>query len=164
MVQKIYARRTWRPPQVSRFTGRFVVNPFSGESVPPWVANFVLAEYGTGAVMAVPAHDERDFEFAQKYQLLLRVVIQPDGTAPLQADRLTEASTELGRLVNSGLFTGLTSGTSHREDERRGYRERLRRGADNVSPEGLGRLPAALLGHADSGDLLPGLRRGGGAR
>ena len=57
------------------FTGRFVVNPFSGESVPVWVANFVLAEYGTGAVMAVPAHDERDFEFAQKYQLPVRVVI-----------------------------------------------------------------------------------------
>jgi leucyl-tRNA synthetase len=91
------------------FTGRFVVNPFSGESVPVWVANFVLAEYGTGAVMAVPAHDERDFEFAQKYQLPVRVVIQPDGAPPLQPDRMPGASTALGRLVNSGAFTGLTS-------------------------------------------------------
>jgi leucyl-tRNA synthetase len=54
------------------FTGRFAVNPFSGESVPIWVANFVLAEYGTGAVMCVPAHDQRDYEFAKKYQLPIR--------------------------------------------------------------------------------------------
>ena len=55
----------------------------SGESVPIWVANFVLAEYGTGAVMAVPAHDERDFEFARKYQMPFRVVVQPTSGAPL---------------------------------------------------------------------------------
>ena len=59
------------------FTGRFASNPFSGEQVPIWVANFVLAEYGTGAVQAVPAHDQRDFEFAQKYEIPFRVVIQP---------------------------------------------------------------------------------------
>ncbi len=59
------------------FTGQFALNPFSGERVPIWVANFVLAEYGTGAVMAVPAHDERDFEFAQKYHLPIKVVVQP---------------------------------------------------------------------------------------
>ena len=53
------------------------MNPFSGENVPIWVANFVLAEYGTGAVMAVPAHDQRDFEFARKYKIPFRVVIQP---------------------------------------------------------------------------------------
>ena len=65
------------------FTGRFATNPFSGEKVPIWVANFVLAEYGTGAVMAVPAHDQRDFEFAQKYKMPFRVVIQPVEGAPL---------------------------------------------------------------------------------
>ena len=59
------------------FTGRFAANPFSGERVPIWVANFVLAEYGTGAVMAVPAHDQRDFEFAEKYQAAGKIVIQP---------------------------------------------------------------------------------------
>ena len=59
------------------FTGRFAVNPFSGELVPIWVANFVLAEYGTGAVMAVPAHDQRDYEFAEKYRLPFKIVIQP---------------------------------------------------------------------------------------
>ncbi len=91
------------------FTGRFATNPFSGESVPIWVANFVLAEYGTGAVMAVPAHDERDFEFARKYQMPFRVVIQPESGETLVADRMTEAFVEYGRLVDSGAYTGLTS-------------------------------------------------------
>ena len=69
------------------FTGRFATNPFSGEKVPIWVGNFVLAEYGTGAVMAVPAHDQRDFEFARKYQIPFRVVIQP-----LEGDRAARRS------------------------------------------------------------------------
>ena len=91
------------------FTGRFVTNPFSGENLPIWVANFVLAEYGTGAVMAVPAHDQRDFEFARKYDLPIRVVVQPEHGPALLADDLTEAYTEYGRLVDSGPYTGLTS-------------------------------------------------------
>jgi leucyl-tRNA synthetase len=91
------------------FTGRFAVNPFSGERVPIWVANFVLAEYGTGAVMCVPAHDERDYEFADKYHLPLKVVIQPVHDAPLRADRMSEAYTEDGKLVESGPYTGLGS-------------------------------------------------------
>ena len=57
-------------------TGRTAINPFTGEEVPIWIANFVLAEYGTGAIMAVPAHDQRDFEFARKYGLPIRVVVQ----------------------------------------------------------------------------------------
>ena len=91
------------------FTGRFAINPFSGERVPIWVANFVLAEYGTGAVMAVPAHDERDFEFARKYEMPFRVVIQPETGEPLSVERMTEAFVEFGRLVDSGPYTGLTS-------------------------------------------------------
>jgi leucyl-tRNA synthetase len=91
------------------FTGRFALNPFSGERVPIWVANFVLAEYGTGAVMCVPAHDQRDFEFAEKYHLPVKVVVQPLQGAPLRVDRMNEASTEYGRLVDSGPYTGLTS-------------------------------------------------------
>ncbi len=91
------------------FTGRFAVNPFSGELVPIWVANFVLAEYGTGAVMCVPAHDQRDFEFAEKYHLPIKVVIQPLQGPPLRADRMSEAFTEYGRLADSGPYTGLTS-------------------------------------------------------
>jgi leucyl-tRNA synthetase len=92
-------------------TGRRALNPFTGEAVPVWVANFVLGEYGTGAVMAVPAHDQRDFEFARKYGLPVRVVIQPEGAAgPLVADRLETAYDGPGRLVDSGPFTGLPSG------------------------------------------------------
>ncbi len=91
------------------FTGRFAVNPFSGDLVPIWVANFVLAEYGTGAVMCVPAHDQRDYEFAEKYHLPVKVVIQPLQGPPLRADRMSEAFTEYGRLADSGPYTGLTS-------------------------------------------------------
>ncbi len=91
------------------FTGRFAVNPFSGDHVPVWVANFVLAEYGTGAVMCVPAHDQRDFEFAEKYHLAVKIVIQPLQGAPLRVDRMREAFTDYGRLVESGPFAGLTS-------------------------------------------------------
>ncbi len=91
------------------FTGRFALNPFSGERVPIWVANFVLAEYGTGAVMAVPAHDQRDFEFAEKYHLPVKIVIQPLAGPPPRPDRMNEAYTEYGRLVDSGPYSGLTS-------------------------------------------------------
>jgi leucyl-tRNA synthetase len=91
------------------FTGRFATNPFSGEKVPIWVGNFVLAEYGTGAVMAVPAHDQRDFEFAQKYKIPFPMVIQPVEGASLRAEKMQEAFTDYGRLVNSGAYSGLTS-------------------------------------------------------
>jgi len=94
-------------------TGRKAINPFSGEEVAVWVANFVLAEYGTGAIMAVPAHDQRDFEFARKYGLPIRVVVQAEGReSEGSTDRLpspetmTEASTNYGRVVNSGAWTG----------------------------------------------------------
>jgi leucyl-tRNA synthetase len=91
------------------FTGRFATNPFSGAKVPIWVGNFVLAEYGTGAVMAVPAHDQRDFEFARKYKIPFPVVIHPlDGPSP-RAEEMKEAFTDYGRLVNSGPYSGLTS-------------------------------------------------------
>ena len=88
------------------FTGAYCVNPFTGEDMPIWVANFVLMDYGTGAVMAVPAHDQRDFDFARKYNLPVRVVIQPQGET-LDANTMTAAAPEPGALVNSGEFTGL---------------------------------------------------------
>ncbi len=91
------------------FTGRYAVNPFTNQQVPVWVANFVLGEYGTGAVMAVPAHDERDFEFARKYHLPVRVVVRPvDGGIP-DADAMTEAVSNDGVLVNSGPWDGTPS-------------------------------------------------------
>ena len=71
-------------------TGRTAINPFTNRPVPIWVANFVLGEYGTGAVMGVPGHDQRDFEFARKYSLPVTIVVQPEGET-LSADALTAA-------------------------------------------------------------------------
>jgi leucyl-tRNA synthetase len=86
-------------------TGRTAQNPFTGQEVPIWVANFVLAEYGTGAIMAVPAHDERDFEFARKYRLPIRIVVRSPET-PATADELTAPTTNYGRVVDSGPWDG----------------------------------------------------------
>ncbi|NLU50308.1 MAG: leucine--tRNA ligase [Syntrophomonadaceae bacterium] len=90
------------------FTGAYAINPVNGEKVPIWIANYVLMEYGTGAIMAVPAHDQRDFEFARKYGIPVRVVIQPDGEL-LDGDQLSSAYEGDGRMVNSGEFNGLSS-------------------------------------------------------
>ena len=89
-------------------TGFRAINPFTDEPVPIWVANFVLGEYGTGAVRAVPAHDQRDFEFARKFNLPIRVVVTPDGR-PMAAATLTEAADAYGTLVESGPYSGLGS-------------------------------------------------------
>jgi leucyl-tRNA synthetase len=86
-------------------TGRFAVNPYNGQRVPIWVANYILADYGTGAIMSVPAHDERDFEFAQKYNLPVVQVIKP--VDPAVAAELPFCSEE-GVLVNSGEYDGLS--------------------------------------------------------
>ena len=90
------------------FTGRYAVNPLNGEVVPIYAANFVLMEYGTGAVMAVPAHDQRDFEFARKYGIPIKVVIQPRDTA-LDAEAMAAAYIEPGVLVHSAQFDGMAS-------------------------------------------------------
>jgi leucyl-tRNA synthetase len=92
------------------FTGRYAVNPFSGEKIPMWVGNFVLMEYGTGAIMAVPAHDQRDLEFCRKYDLPVRVVVQPLEGEPLVAQKMTVAFDEhmQGKLVHSGPYDGLS--------------------------------------------------------
>jgi leucyl-tRNA synthetase len=95
--------------KVGFFTGRYAVNPFNGAEVPVWVGNFVLMEYGTGAVMCVPAHDERDFEFATKYGLSIPIVVQPRDGDALSNERLKEAFTEYGKSVNSGPYSGLTT-------------------------------------------------------
>ncbi|MCD4718139.1 MAG: leucine--tRNA ligase [Desulfobacterales bacterium] len=87
------------------FAGRYCLNPATGEKIPIFVANFVLPDYGTGAIMAVPTHDQRDFEFAKKYDLPLRVVIKPPGQ-DLSEETMTEAFVDQGILVNSGPFDG----------------------------------------------------------
>jgi leucyl-tRNA synthetase len=91
------------------FTGRYAKNPYNGEAVPVWVANYILMDYGTGAIMSVPAHDERDYEFAQKYKLEIRLVILPASTDPEEtmAEPALPFTTMDGILVNSGEFSGL---------------------------------------------------------
>jgi leucyl-tRNA synthetase len=87
------------------FTGTYAVNPLNSERVPVWIGNFVLMDYGTGAIMSVPAHDQRDFEFAKKYGLPVRVVIQ-NGNRDLDASMMKQAYVEEGVMVNSGPFDG----------------------------------------------------------
>ncbi len=109
------------------FTGRYCLNPVTDERMPIYVANFVLYEYGTGAIMAVPTHDQRDFEFAKKYGLPLRIVIKPRDKE-LTEDEMTEAYVDEGVLVNSGPFDGmpnmkaLDSIADYLESKGRGYK------------------------------------------
>ncbi len=113
------------------FTGWYAENPLTGENIPVYAANFVLMEYGTGAVMAVPAHDQRDFEFAKKYNLPVKTVIMPDTASDRAVQEngppLSVAFEEYGILVESGKFSGLSSAEA---------RERI---ADFLEKEGLGR-------------------------
>jgi leucyl-tRNA synthetase len=93
-----------------RFTGKTAVNPFTNEEIPIWLGNFVLPQYGTGAIMSVPAHDQRDFEFAKQFGLPIRVVVTPANGQPLDANDLTESFTfkdENGVAINSGPIDGL---------------------------------------------------------
>ena len=107
------------------FTGFYAINPLTGKEIPIYVANFVLMEYGTGAVMAVPAHDQRDFEFAKKYDLPIDIVILPEKDA--EESELNEAFVDYGYLVNSDKFSGLSSKEA---------REQI---ADYLEKEGMGK-------------------------
>ncbi|HWQ57370.1 MAG TPA: leucine--tRNA ligase [Bryobacteraceae bacterium] len=105
------------------FTGHYAVNPYSGEKVPVWIGNFVLLGYGTGAIMAVPAHDERDFEFCTKYGIPIRPVIRPvDGELAREGEMKT-AFTEYGIMENSGEWSGLTSEEGRRRMSEKAERE-----------------------------------------
>jgi leucyl-tRNA synthetase len=109
------------------FTGRYAINPFTNEAVPIWVANFVLGEYGTGAIMAVPGHDQRDFEFARKFGLPIRVVVRPVDGEAAAVETMTAPVSNDGIIVNSDGWDGLTSDEARhqltREAERRGIGE-----------------------------------------
>jgi leucyl-tRNA synthetase len=91
------------------FTGAFAINPASGQRIPIWIADYVMISYGTGAIMAVPAGDQRDFEFARKYGLEVRVVIQPPDQPPLDGATMPEAYDGPGVMVNSNEFNGTVS-------------------------------------------------------
>jgi leucyl-tRNA synthetase len=110
------------------FTGSYAINPFTEEPIPIWIANFVLGEYGTGAVMAVPAHDERDYVFARKYRLPIRVVVRPTDGEPARSETMTDAVSNDGVLVNSGEWDGLPSDEARRRLTAEAVRRRLGEG------------------------------------
>lgn len=120
------ARTSTEAEKEGVFTGAYAVNPLTGKEVPILIANYVLLDYGTGAVMGVPAHDQRDFEFARKYKLPVVVVIQPEGEE-LDGASMTAAYAGEGKLVNSGEFNGLPN------------EEAWDRIAETIEARGLGR-------------------------
>jgi leucyl-tRNA synthetase len=91
------------------FTGAYAINPVNGNRTPIYIADYVLMTYGTGAIMAVPAHDQRDFEFARKYGIEVRVVIQPDDMIPLDGATMLAAIPACGKMINSGPLTGTSA-------------------------------------------------------
>ncbi len=111
-----YVEQTRRMTEIERmsaekektgvFTGAYVINPVSGEQVPVWIADYVLMGYGAGAIMGVPAHDQRDFEFARKFGIAIRQVILNEGEEPSDAATWAESKEALGMMVNSGSFDG----------------------------------------------------------
>jgi leucyl-tRNA synthetase len=110
--QTDYERTALGKEKTGAFLGSHVINRLNGEKVPIWTTDYVLPTYGTGAVMGVPAHDERDLEFARKFELPVRTVIAPPGWS---GEELTEPYTEQGTMVNSGEFTGLPSEQGYEE-------------------------------------------------
>jgi leucyl-tRNA synthetase len=121
------------------FTGAYAVNPVTEERVPVWIADYVLTTYGTGAVMAVPAHDQRDFEFARTFGLEVRVVVQPEGAEPLDGATMTEAYAGDGVLVRSAPLRR-RAGRQGRGPRRHRSRHRLPRRA---GPRAAARSPTA---------------------
>lgn len=108
VLQDRFVRASDEVEKEGVFTGAYCINPFNGWKMPIFTANFVLFEYGTGAVMAVPAHDQRDFEFAKQYDLPIVVVINPEGS-DLNPETMTAAYEDPGIMVNSAAFSGLAS-------------------------------------------------------
>ena len=105
------------------FTGCYAINPFSGKKVPIWIANYILAGYGTGAIMCVPAHDERDYDFAKKYKLEIIEVVREVTSHKSQGTSLYEGE---GVLVNSDFFDGLTSAEAKKKIDRRVWKKGYR--------------------------------------
>ncbi|MFC1632360.1 leucine--tRNA ligase [Candidatus Omnitrophota bacterium] len=124
--QNIMARADAEIEKEGIFTGRHVINPVNNRQIPLWIANYVLMEYGSGAVMAVPAHDQRDFEFAKKYNLPVEVVID-NPQRPLDAQSMPQAYVDDGLMVNSQTFNGL------------GNREAMEKIADFMEQKKIGR-------------------------
>jgi leucyl-tRNA synthetase len=110
-------------------TGKYAINPYSGERVPIWIGNFVLMGYGTGAIMAVPAHDERDFEFCKQYGIAVRPVIRPADGPLAEVATVAEAFTDDGVVEQSGPFSGLPSEEARRVMTAKAEKEGFGKGA-----------------------------------
>ena len=126
MAQELAERTSAEREKNGIFTGAYCIHPLTGERAPIWVGDYVLMEYGTGAIMAVPAHDQRDFEFARKHGLEIRVVIQPEGQW-LDPETMQAAWEGEGVQINSGPFSGLPNTVA---------KERI---ADYLEEQGIGR-------------------------
>ena len=148
-------------PKTGVFLGRYAVNPVNGERIPVWAADYVLPDYGTGAIMAVPAHDQRDLDFARTFGLPVRVVVDTGEADPAVSGIATHGD---GTLVNSGPIDGLDKCRGDRQDHRDPGRAGRGPGGGQLPAARLAGLPAAVLGDAHPDRLLPGLRRGPGAR
>ena len=142
------------------FTGLHAVNPVNGERIPVYVADYVLTDYGTGAIMAVPAHDQRDYDFAQAFGLPVRQVIRP---AEGEAELPYVSHSEDDVLVNSGEFDGLPAPEGGRRIVEKLAQERARPGRHQLPAARLGLLAPALLGLPDPGRLLRDRRDRAGA-
>ena len=141
-------------------TGLYVAHPITGENIEVWVGNYVLMAYGDGAVMGVPGHDERDFEFAKKYGLPIKQVIAvPDEEFSTDAYQPWYADKERGRCVFSGKYDGLAYAEAVDAVAADLAGEGPGREEDHVPPARLGRLAPALLGHADPDHPLRRVRR-----
>ena len=151
-------------PKTGVDTGRTVVNPVNGERIPVWVSDYVLMEYGTGAIMAVPAHDERDFAFATQFGLPIRQVVAPaDGGADVaEGAYVAHGADEV--MVNSGQFTGQRADEALPAMVRLAGGDGARRGDDRLPAARLAGVAPALLGRADPDRRLPDVRPRGGAR
>ena len=143
------------------FTGSYAVNPLNGAKVPIWLSDYVLADYGTGAIMCVPAHDDRDFEFAKKFGIPIIQVIAKDGK---EIENMTEAYTEAsGTMINSGEWNGMESAVLKKEAPE--MIEKMGIGTQDCQLQAarLGILPPAILGRADSDYPLSEVRKRAGS-
>ncbi len=146
------------------FTGRHAINPVTGGKIPIYVADYVLMDYGTGAIMAVPGHDERDFAFAKKYGLeVIEVISSPAEYKDAQGDLLQAYSGD-GVLVNSGAFDGLAKAEGDRQDHRVAQRAGEGGFRRQLQAARLAGVAAALLGGSHPHRVLRCLRGGPGAR
>ena len=116
-------------PKTGVFLGRYAINPVNGERIPVWAADYVLPDYGTGAIMAVPAHDQRDLDFARMFGLPVQVVVQTDLPDPVQTGQATPGD---GTLVNSGPLDGMTQGRGDRRHHRDAGRAGPGQGGDQL--------------------------------